>query len=327
MVPPGSPLRPGRRNVGGIQVGSAGHLSAMTEVTALTDDRLELGEGSRWVRDRLVLVDIPAGRLLSAPLAPTAAGARAVSPEPALTEVAKLPEPLAAVAPVADRPGMWLAAAGTGFALLDGDRVRPVAKPQPVTDRPWRMNDAVADAAGRFWAGTMACDQTPGCGALYRLDPDGSVHTVLRDLTIANGPGFSPDGRVMYLSDTPLGHVDRFDVDPQTGELSNRRPFARLDPDDGAPDGLTVDADGYVWVALFGGGAVHRYRPDGTLDRVVPVPARQPTSVCLVDGTLVVTSGRGGLDDPGRYDGAVLVTDAGATGVEAMPARLDPAVC
>ncbi|MEV4639680.1 SMP-30/gluconolactonase/LRE family protein [Actinoplanes sp. NPDC049548] len=286
----------------------------MTDVTALTDDRLELGEGSRWTGDRLVLVDIPAGRLLAA---------REPDGRPAsLTELARLPEPLAAVAPVADRPGAWLAATGTGFALLDSDGVRPVAAPEPVTQRPWRMNDAVADHAGRFWAGSMACDQSPGCGALYRLDPDGSVRTVLTGLTIANGPAFSPDGRTMYLSDTPLGHIDRFDVDPDTGELGARRPFVRLDPERGAPDGLTVDADGFLWVALFGGGAVHRYRPDGELDRRITVPARQPTSVCLAGTTLVVTSGRGGLEEPGPQDGAVLVTHAGARGVEALPVRI-----
>jgi hypothetical protein len=79
-----------------------------------------------------------------------------------------------------------------------------------------------------------------------------------------------------------------------------------------------------VWVALFGGATVHRYRPDGTFERAVPVPARQPTSVCLIGSTLVVTSGRGGLDDPGPEDGAVLIADAGATGLEALPVRLEP---
>jgi sugar lactone lactonase YvrE len=191
-----------------------------------------------------------------------------------------------------------------------------------VTTRPWRMNDAVADPAGRFWAGSMACDQSPAHGALYRLDPDGSVRTMLRDLTIANGPAFTVDGRTMFLSDTPLGHVDRFDVDPATGELSGRRPHLRIPAEDGAPDGLTVDAEGYLWVALFGGGAVQRYRPDGALDRRIELPARQPTSVCLAGTTLIVTSGRGGLDDPGADDGAVLVTDAGVAGVPALAVSL-----
>jgi sugar lactone lactonase YvrE len=281
----------------------------MTDLRAMAPDRLELGEGSRWVGDRVVLVDIPAGRLFS-----TSAAAPGE-----LTEIVRLDEPLAAVAPTAD--GRWLAAAGTGFALVGPDGVRRVARPEPVITKPWRMNDAVADPAGRFWAGSMACDQSAKAGALYRLDPDGRVRTILRDLTIANGPAFTSDGRTMFLSDTPLGYVDRFDVDPATGELSGRRPFLRLDPANGAPDGLTVDAEGFLWVALFGGGAVHRYRPDdGALDRRVEVPARQPTSVCLVGSTLLVTSGRGGLERPGPDDGAVLVGPAGVAGTPALPA-------
>jgi sugar lactone lactonase YvrE len=288
----------------------------MVDVVALTPDRLELGEGGRWVGDRLILVDIPAGRLFG-----TAAPDRPVRRSEPLTELAKLPEPLAAVAPVADTTDTWLAAAGTGFALISDRGAQPLGPPAPVTNRPWRMNDGTADPAGRFWAGSMACDETPRSGALYRLDPDGGVRTVLRDLTIANGPAFTADGRTMYLSDTPLGHIDRFDVDPRTGELSGRRAFVRSDPAHGSPDGLTVDTDDHLWVAMFGAGEVHRYRPDGALDRRVPVPARQPTSVCLVRSTLVVTSGRGGLDHAGPDDGAVMVMDAGATGRPASPVR------
>ncbi|MFI7544840.1 SMP-30/gluconolactonase/LRE family protein [Actinoplanes sp. NPDC049599] len=287
----------------------------MTDVRVLSPDRLELGEGGRWVGDQVVLVDIPAGRLFGTPVP------RGCGPQ-ALTLLASTPVPLAAVAPVRDAPGTWLAAAGTGFWLLAPGGVEQFAAATPVTGRDWRMNDAVADPAGRLWAGSMACDQSPGGGALYRLDPDGRVRIVLRGLTIGNGPAFTPDGRTMFLSDTPLGHVDVFDVDPATGELGGRRPFLRFDAAEGAPDGLTVDADGFLWVALFGGGAVRRYRPDGQLDRIVPVPARQPTSVCLAGSRLVVTSGRGGLGEPGADDGAVLVADAGAEGLPALGVRL-----
>jgi sugar lactone lactonase YvrE len=282
----------------------------MTDLRALSPDRFELGEGSRWVGDQVVLVDIPAGRLFGTPSA---------ADRPAnLTPLVDLPVPLAAVAPVRDAPGTWLAAAGTGFWLLGPDGVTELAAPEAVTGKQWRMNDAVADPAGRFWAGSMACDQSPRNGALYRRDPDGRVHTVVRDLTIANGPAFTADGRTMFLSDTPLGHVDRFDVDPATGALSGRQPFLRLDAAEGAPDGLTLDADGFLWVALFGGGAVRRYRPDGELDRVIEVPAKQPTSVCLAGSRLIVTSGRGGLDAPGPDDGAVLVGESGVRGVPAL---------
>ena len=286
----------------------------MTDVRALAPDRFELGEGSRWVGDRVVLVDIPAGHLFGTP-APTGSGPQE------LTRLAELPVPLAAVAPVQDSPGTFLAAAGNGFWLLADGGGRELAGAEAVTGKEWRMNDAVADPAGRLWAGSMACDQSPGNGALYRY-ADGRVHTVLRGLTIANGPAITADGRTLFLSDTPLGLIQRFDLDPATGELSGRRDFVRIDSADGAPDGLTLDADGFLWVALFGGGAVRRYRPDGQLDRTVAVPARQPTSVCLVGSRLVVTSGRGGLDNPGADDGAVLVTEAGTQGVPALPVRL-----
>jgi sugar lactone lactonase YvrE len=280
---------------------------------ALSSDRFELGEGGRWVGDQVVLVDIPAGRLFGTPSA-------AVAPQ-TLTQLAELPVPLAAVAPVRDAPGSWIAAAGTGFWLIEGGEGRQLAEAEAVTGKQWRMNDAVADPAGRLWAGSMACDQSPKGGALYRF-ADGKVQTVLTGLTIANGPAITPDGRTLFLSDTPLGLVQRFDLDPATGELSGRRDFVRLDENDGSPDGITVDADGFLWMALFGGSAVRRYRPDGELDRIVEVPARQPTSVCLAGSRLVVTSGRGGLDDPGPDDGAVLVTDAEATGIPALPVRL-----
>ncbi|WP_433726104.1 SMP-30/gluconolactonase/LRE family protein [Actinoplanes sp. CA-051413] len=286
----------------------------MTDVRALSSDRFELGEGSRWVGDQVVLVDIPAGRLFGTPT-PTGSGPQS------LTLLAELDVPLAAVAPVRDAPGSWLAAAGTGFWLLEPAGVRELAGAEPVTGKEWRMNDAVADPAGRFWAGSMACDQSPKGGALYRFDPDGKVHTVLTGLTIANGPAITADGRTMFLSDTPLGLVQRFDVDPATGELSGRQDFVQLDKGEGSPDGLTVDADGFLWMACFGGSAVRRYRPDGQLDRIVPVPARQPTSVCLAGSQLVVTSGRGGLDQPGPDDGAVLVTDAPARGLPALAVR------
>ncbi len=155
-----------------------------------------------------------------------------------------------------------------------------------------RSNDAKADPVGRLWLGTMAYDETAGAGALYRLDP-GTVapRRVLGDVTVSNGLGWAVDGSTMYYIDSPTRRVDAFSYDISTGEIQDRRPFVEIDT--GYPDGMCVDADGGIWVALWQGAAVLRYRADGHLDRVVPVPTPQVTS-CAFAGqdfqTLIITT-------------------------------------
>ncbi|MFB4426176.1 SMP-30/gluconolactonase/LRE family protein [Streptomyces sp. QL37] len=283
-----------------------------------TEDRLELGEGPRLLADgTLVLVDILAGRLLGAP----AEGDRPFE------EMARLDVPLGAVAPldggVSGAPGRtgWLAAAGTAFVVLDssGQVVRRVGEPEGAGPG-LRMNDAVCDRAGRMWAGTMAYDGTPGAGALHLLDTDGSVRTVLGGLTIPNGPAFSPDGRTMYLADSAVGTVDAFTVGLTDATLSDRRPLFRVDPAVGSPDGMTVDTEGRLWSAIWGAGQIRCYAPDGTLLLAVPVPAVQPSSICLTGEHVVVTTAAVGLEEPGPLDGAVLMARCDATAPAACPA-------
>jgi sugar lactone lactonase YvrE len=162
-----------------------------------------------------------------------------------------------------------------------------------------RGNDAAVDAAGSLWAGTMRYDERPGGARLYRVGPDGEVEVAVDRVTVSNGLGWSPDGRLMYYVDTPTRRVDVLDVDADSGMVSGRRPFVDLRDLAGFPDGLTVDADGCVWVAAWDGGAVRRWTPDGELDRTVEVPAVRTTACAFGGpdlGDLYITTATTGLD-------------------------------
>lgn len=165
------------------------------------------------------------------------------------------------MAPVADRPGTWIAAAGTGICLLAPEGSTTwLARPEAAAPLPMRMNDATADPCGRFWAGSMSYEADEGVGALYRVDHDGTVVRVLDGITVPNGPAFTADGRTMYLADSARGIIRRFPVDPVTARLGAPEAFVTVD--EGSPDGMVVDVEGAVWVAVWGTGEVRRYLPD-----------------------------------------------------------------
>jgi len=213
-------------------------------------------------------------------------------------------------------------AARDGFARVN-PRTGAVSKIADVeADRPnQRMNDGKVDPAGRFWAGTMALDETARAGSLYRLDRDGSVRAMLRDVTISNGLDWSPDRETMYYIDSPTRRIDMFDFDAATGAIGNRRTFVPIARQHGIPDGLTVDVDGCVWVALWRGAAVHRYTPYGILDTVVNVPTSCPTS-CAFGGAdlrdLFITTAAMELNERERAEeplaGGLFVCRPGAAG-------------
>jgi sugar lactone lactonase YvrE len=281
-----------------------------TRWTALPGERFALGEGLRLVDGRVIMVDILSGRLLELP--------PDLADEP--STLVTLDQPLGAVAPLAG--GGWIAATGTGIAVLrPGAGVEWLARPEDGAAHRMRMNDGAADPHGRFWAGSMAYDEVTGAGSVYRVDPDGTVNRVLDGLTVPNGPAFSADGRLMYLADSAEGVIYRFPVDPGTGELGERAEFARVEA--GSPDGMVLDADGFLWSAIWGGGEVRRFDPSGAVERVLPVPARQPTSVCLAGGQLLVTSAAVGLEAPSEHDGAVLRAPAPVAGPAAHHATLE----
>jgi sugar lactone lactonase YvrE len=203
-----------------------------------------------------------------------------------------------AVAPAVG--GGYVVAAAQGFLFVD-EAGEIVELAQPEGGRAdVRMNDGACDPQGRFWAGTMAYDESPGSGVLYRLELDGTCTTARTGLTISNGIGWSPDGTEMYLSDSGTATVDAFEFDPDSGEIGDPRTIVRIDEDGVVPDGLTVDQEGAIWVALWGGGTVRRYRSDGALMSAVTVPADRPTS-CAFGGreltTLFITTAREGLDE------------------------------
>lgn len=165
-----------------------------------------------------------------------------------------------------------------------------------------RFNDGGSDRQGRFWAGTTTEKEDP-TSSLYRLDPDGSVHVMQRELSISNGIGWSPDNRTMYLIDSPTKKIFAYDFDPASGSISNRRTFVYTPDDDSVPDGLTVDSEGFVWAAHWGGYKVVRYDPDGKAEREVRVNAPQVTS-CAFGGPdltdLYITTAWKGLSDEQR---------------------------
>lgn len=202
-----------------------------------------------------------------------------------------------------------------GFALEDPDGTI-TALPEVWTSPDIRMNEGACDPDGRFYCGSMAYDKTPGAASLYRLDPDGGVSVALTGVTVSNGLDWSPDGSLAYYNDTDTGQVAVFDYSKETG-LTNQRVFVEI-ADAGRPDGLTVDADGGVWVAIVNSGAAHRYDPQGVLDAVVHVDARKVTA-CTFGGDnldrLFITTSREDLEpDEDPLAGSLFAVTPGVRG-------------
>lgn len=216
----------------------------------------------------------------------------------------------------ARRGGGFVVAVEDGFVLLDDELAQRGDGVRAFTDPTVRMNDGGCDPQGRFLCGTMAYDAEPGRGTLFRLAPDGVVDVVLRGTTISNGLEWSADGTRAFFSDTGVGRVDVFDVAPD-GALTGRRPFAAFDDVPGGPDGLALDDEGGVWVAMWEGSAVRHYDADGALVDVVELPVRNVTA-CAFGGAdrsrLHVTTSRHGLDDPDPDAGSVFVVETGVHG-------------
>jgi sugar lactone lactonase YvrE len=290
--------------------------------TACTDEAAELGEGARWDarRDELLWVDILRGRVFRA----------TVLDDGSLRPVRTYDVPMAvgAIAPIRGDDG-WLLAAGGGFVHLSPDgthRVLVAAVPAGA-----RMNDAACDPQGRCWAGSLADDHRAGGGALFRLDTNGHVEQVLDGLTIPNGIGWNLDGDTMYLVDSVPRRVYAFDFDGARGTIQHQREFIAVPDEVGGPDGLTVDARGHLWIAVYGGGQVRQYAPDGQLVDVHHVPAVQSTCAAFAGAGLhrlyVTTATEFWTDEQRRDDpaaGLVYRLDTDAIGRPAAPFVPDP---
>jgi sugar lactone lactonase YvrE len=278
----------------------------------VVDCRNELGETPVWDEAAGLLhwVDIFAGAVWS--LDPASGEARHFEHDTVVGSV--VPR---------ERGGLVLAAGRALVATdLGGNGAETLVEVEP--DKPEnRFNDCRIDPSGRFFGGTKVNDpELEGRGALYRIGPDLQPTVAIPDTGIANGIGWSPDGTTLYFIDSPLQRLDAYDYDLTTGTLGPRHTVATIDEDDGLLDGLTVDAEGGIWVALVRTGTLRRYSPIGTLEAELRTEVRNPT--CPGFGgkglrTLYLTSAHLRTDptyaDPHPQAGALFALDAGVPGL------------
>lgn len=285
------------------------------DVASVVPTTAFLGEGPTWLpkERKLAFVDILAPSIIVA------------DPQDGSFRAHPMPELASAVVP--RRRGGFLAAMQTGLKAVDLESGKIATVAAPEAGKPGnRFNDGKCDRRGRFFAGTLAIDTTPGHGSLYRLDPDGGCAMVDTGFHISNGLGWSPDDRTFYFTDSGVRRIHRYDYDIETGAVAGRRTFVDLPEGVGVPDGIAVDAEGFVWSAHWDGWCVTRYDPDGKVDRVINLPVPRPTS-CAFGGpdlaTLYVTSARIRLSAQqlaeAPLSGSVFAVQAGVRGLPETP--------
>jgi sugar lactone lactonase YvrE len=280
----------------------------------ILDSQLVLAEGPVWLEasGELLVVDI------------LGQGVHWLDPATGRTRSVDVGAHVGAALP--DRDGGLVLALGGGLARLAAGAGQPEPMLTLTDDPALRMNDAACDRRGRLFAGSMPYLGDTPTGALYRIDPDLQVETVLDGVTVSNGIDWSLDDRLMYYVDTETGRVDQLDYDIEAGAATGRRPFFTIAPGSGSPDGMCVDAEGGLWVALWGGSRVIGLTPEGDLHAQIDLPVSQVTSVAFGgDGyrTLYITSARTGLAEhvlAGEpYAGGIFAVDVGVAGLPATP--------
>ena len=273
-----------------------------------------LGEGPVWVarESALLWVDIKGRRLFRL----------------AATGLREWATPMRVGSIVPRAAGEYIAGTDQGiFAIeLGGDEPRFITLLDPeATNSHNRFNDGKVDRAGRFWAGTMDDRELESTGALYRLDAALECTRIDAGYLVTNGPAFSPGGDILYHTDSSKRTIYRFPLHPD-GRVGDRTVFAHFTAEEGYPDGMTVDAEGCLWVAFWDGWAIRRFSPEGQPLAIVELPVQRPTSVAfggpMLD-RLYVTSARIGLDsvalDVQPLAGALLMVEAGVTGIAERP--------
>lgn len=282
----------------------------MRSVEIALDAHADLGEGPWWdeQNSQLLWVDIFAGEIHF--WDPASGRDRSIS----------VGQPIGMVAGRTSGGLVCAVRDGVAFVERDGSGFEIVA-PIEAENAGNRMNDGACDQTGRLWAGTMAADLLPSQGSLYRIGPDLSATAILTDVSISNGLDWSPDGRTFYFTDSSTRRIDAYDFDPDSGCIRNGRMLVGLPHPVATPDGMAVDAEGTIWVAIWDGGCVQRFGPDGTHLETIRIPVTRPTSVAFGGpglNQLFITSASGGLTDRQKAEephaGAIFVLESTVTG-------------
>lgn len=283
------------------------------EPELIADYACRTGEGPLWhpLEGRVYWCDIPAGRMFRYD---PATGAHEMFYEGEVVGGFTIQE---------DGALLLFGAGGSVRVWRDGLATTVIDRIPGEEDS--RFNDVIADPAGRVFCGTMSSPSH--AGRLYRLDPDGSLRVVVERVGTSNGMGFTPDRRGMYYTDTRAREIYLYDYDAASGEIANRRVFVRLGDDEpGGPDGMTVDAEGYVWSARWDGGALYRYAPDGSQVQRVSFPARKVSSVIYggpeYTDMYVTTAGGQDKAKEGAGAGALFRLRTGVRGVPEFSSRV-----
>ena len=258
------------------------------QVELVLDARAELGEAPCWDADAgvVIWVDITAGVV------------HRTDPATGADETIDVGRSVGSAVPTTD--GRLAIATDDGFWFVDPSTggIEPIASIDPAPGVV--MNDGKTDGSGRYWAGTKDAEAGRPLGSLYRLDADGTVSEMVGGVTLSNGLGWSLDGRTMYHIDSTTYGIDAYDADPASGAILNRRRLVDLPREWGLPDGMTVDVEGFLWVAFWTGSAVRRLDPSGNLAATIGLPVSLVTS-CAFGGPdltdLYVTSARVGVSE------------------------------